>query len=99
MAVSASQNAIALMGAFVPQLWTQESGFVAMDGTKLANGIGIMPNQLFFVGSNNYIQVRGPGTLYLGINDWFVDDNSGSLTVTVTYHAGATPLQDSAEEK
>ena len=88
VAVSASQSAIALMGAFVPQLLTQQAGFVAMDGTKLTSGVGIMPNQLFFVGAINYIPVSGPGTLYLGINDWYVDDNSGALTVTVSYLRG-----------
>jgi len=88
VAPSAAQNAIALMGAFVPQLLTEQSGFVAMDGTKLTSGVGIMPNLLFFVGANNCIQVNGPGTLYLGINDWYVDDNSGSLTVTVSYARG-----------
>jgi hypothetical protein len=57
-------------------------GFQALDGTKLATGLGVMPNRLFFVGTYNVIS-EGPGTLYLGINDPGVADNSGSLTVTV----------------
>ena len=86
--MSASTNAIALMGAFVPLTWANTPGFQALDGTKLTSGVGIMPNQLFFVGANNYLQVSGPGILYLGINDWYVDDNSGSLTVTVIFTGG-----------
>jgi len=75
----------ALIGAFVPQSWVEQPGFVAENGKKLTSGAGIMPNHLFFVGSYNYLEVRGPGTLYLGINDWKVEDNSGSLNVTVSY--------------
>jgi len=75
------------MGAFVPHAWASQPGFVADDGTKLTSGFGIMPNQMFFLGINNYVVVSGPGTLYLGVNDWYVDDNSGSLTVTLTYTA------------
>ncbi len=52
--------------------------------TSGVGGVGIMPNQLFLVGSRNVIRVTGPGTLYLGVNDWYVDDNSGSLYVDVT---------------
>jgi hypothetical protein len=58
-------------------------GFQSLDGTLLTSGVGIMPNLLFFVGTYNVIQVSGPGTLYLGINDGGVSDNSGSITVTV----------------
>jgi hypothetical protein len=85
MQMSGSNNAMALMGAFVPQEWVDTPGFAALDGTKMTTGVGIMPNQLFFVGTNNYLQVTGPGTLYLGVNDWYVDDNSGSVTVTVAF--------------
>jgi len=73
----------ALIGAFVPDSLVQRRDFQALDGTKLTSGVGIMPNLLFFVGSYNVIQVSGPGTLYLGINDSGVADNTGSLTVRV----------------
>jgi hypothetical protein len=79
-------NIGSLIGAFVPEPLVNTSGFEATDGTKLASGIGIMPNQLFFVGTYNTIDV-GPGTLYLGINDGAVADNFGSLTVTVEAHS------------
>jgi hypothetical protein len=75
-------NAGALIGAFVPESLVNTSGFEAVDGTKLASGLGIMPNRLFFVGTYNVIS-EGPGTLYLGINDTDVSDESGSITVTV----------------
>lgn len=40
----------------------------------------------FFVGdSTQGIRVRGAGRLYLGINDDFLEDNSGSLRVVVSY--------------
>lgn len=77
-------NDLALIGAFVPQSVVDTNGFQALDGTKLTSGIGIMPDKLFFVGSYNVIQVSGPGTLFLGINDMIDDDNAGALTVQVT---------------
>jgi hypothetical protein len=40
----------------------------------------------FFVGSDTQgIRVRGSGTLFLGVNDETLDDNSGSFRVTVYY--------------
>ena len=75
-------NMGSLIGAFVPEPLVNTSGFQALDGTKLTSGVGITPDRLFFVGTYNVISV-GPGTLYLGINDPGVADNSGSLTVTV----------------
>jgi hypothetical protein len=76
-------NMAALMGAFVPESLTKTPGFQPVDGTKLTSGVGIMPNMLFFVGSFNAIETSGPGTLYLGINDEGIVDNSGALTVGV----------------
>ena len=40
----------------------------------------------FFIGSDTEgVRVRGSGTLFLGINDETLDDNSGSFRVTVYY--------------
>jgi hypothetical protein len=40
----------------------------------------------FFIGNDTEgIRVRGSGTLYLGLNDETLDDNSGSFRVTVYY--------------
>lgn len=40
----------------------------------------------FFIGdSTDGVRVRSGGTLYLGINDDFLQDNSGALNVTVAY--------------
>lgn len=43
-------------------------------------------NDYFFIGdSSDGIRVRNGGTLYLGLNDDFLQDNSGTLAVTVFY--------------
>jgi hypothetical protein len=40
----------------------------------------------FFIGSlTEPIRVRGGGRLFLGINDDFLDDNTGSLRVVISY--------------
>ena len=77
-------NIGALMGVFVPQRRTQEVGFSAIDGTKNATPAGILPTQLKFVGTSRTFTVTEAGTLYLGINDCEVADNSGGFNVTVT---------------
>lgn len=81
-------NVMALIGAFVPESLVKENDFQALDGTRVTSGVGIMPDKLFFVGSYNVIQVSGPGTLYLGVNDMIVDDNVGSLAVEVSGQNG-----------
>lgn len=80
----AARNIAALMGVFVPQSRVQISGFSAIDGTKNAVRAGIMPDGLFFVGESKTIAVKEAGTLFLGINDSGVSDNSGGFTVQVT---------------
>ena len=40
--------------------------------------------RLFFIGEGKTIQTDGPGTLYLGINDWHVSDNGGAFVVDVS---------------
>lgn len=43
-------------------------------------------NDLFFIGDDQgEIRVRGSGRLYLGVNDDYLQDNSGSFRVTVYY--------------
>jgi len=74
----------ALIGVFVPQSRVQHSGFQAIDGTKNAAPVGIMPGGLFFIGTGKTIEVTQAGTLFLGINDWWVGDNGGGFTVEVT---------------
>jgi hypothetical protein len=80
----AARNIAALMGVFVPQSRVQLGGFSAIDGTKNAVRAGIMPDGLFFVGESKTVTVKEPGTLFLGINDSGVADNSGGFTVQVT---------------
>ena len=74
----------ALMGAFIPQSRTSCKGFSAIDGTKHAVHIGIRPVDLFFVGESKTINVTEAGTLFLGINDEGVVDNSGEFVVEVS---------------
>jgi len=74
----------ALIGVFVPQNRAQHAGFKALDGTKNVTPVGILPNGLFFIGTGRTGSVSEAGTLYLGINDWHVSDNSGGFNVTVT---------------
>jgi hypothetical protein len=59
------------------QLGVQKAGFNALDGTKDVTSVGIMPNYLFFIGTGKTFSVHQPGTLFLGINDCLVGDNSG----------------------
>jgi len=75
----------ALMGVFVLQSRVQDRrGFNAIDGTKDATRVGIKPDGLFFIGEGKTFEVKQAGTLYLGINDGCVDDNSGGFNVEVT---------------
>jgi len=74
-----------LIGVFVPQERVQAPGFQALDGTKNVAAVGIMPGDLFLVGRSKTITVTEAGTLFLGINDWYVPDNGGAFNVTVTY--------------
>ena len=40
----------------------------------------------FFIGDDREpIRVRGSGRLFLGINDGYLNDNSGSLRVVISY--------------
>ena len=39
----------------------------------------------FFAGSDRAVQMRGSGRLYLGVNDDYLQDNSGTFRVVVSY--------------
>jgi len=78
-------NLDALMGVFVPECRVNTPGFQAIDGTKAATKIGIIPSGLFFIGQGKTFHVTVAGTLFLGINDWGVIDNSGGFNVTVSF--------------
>jgi len=77
-------NLAALIGVFVPTSRVETPGFKAIDGTKNLTPAGIVPSTLFFIGTSKTINVHGPGTLFLGINDEGVEDNGGGFTVQVT---------------
>jgi len=76
-------NIGALIGVFVPEARVQRKGFTAIDGTKDATRVGIKPGWLF-IGEGKTAPVSEAGTLFLGVNDWDVTDNSGGFNVTVT---------------
>ena len=80
----ATINIGALIGIFVPASRVNHSGFLAIDGTKNAAPAGIMPGGLFFIGLGKTFNVTEAGTLFLGINDTLVGDNSGDFSVTVS---------------
>ncbi|HSF18342.1 MAG TPA: hypothetical protein VLK65_22610 [Vicinamibacteria bacterium] len=77
------KNQWALIGAFVPKSVADSTEFSAVDGSKGTAAVGIPPNSLFFIGNYYTLDVSGPGTLYLGINDPGVADNSGGYTVKI----------------
>ena len=77
-------NIAALIGVFVPQYRVLRKGFNALDGTKNVTRVGIKPGGLFFIGEGKTFDVKEAGTLFLGINDTYVGDNSGGFNVTVT---------------
>jgi hypothetical protein len=77
----------ALIGAFVPRSTVNNPDFKPVDGTKNLVAVGINPNMLFFVGVYSAFEANGPGTLYLGMNDGYAADNSGSLSVSALLNA------------
>lgn len=77
-------NIGALIGVFVPQSRVSRQGFNALDGTKNITRVGIMPGNLFLIGESKTFDVKEAGTLFLGINDTLVSDNTGGFNVTVT---------------
>jgi hypothetical protein len=78
-------NEDALIGVFVPQSRVLRKGFNAIDGTKDATRVGIMPGNLFFIGEGKTFDVKEAGTLFLGINDITVGDNGGGFNVEVSF--------------
>jgi len=74
----------ALIGVFVPHARLIHKGFSPIDGTKDAARVGIMPGWLFFIGEGKTIDAKEAGTLFLGINDCWVGDNSGGFNVEVS---------------
>jgi hypothetical protein len=55
------------------------------NAAALIGKIGENGDPFFIGGSTQGIRVRGAGRLYLGINDDFLEDNSGSLRVVIAY--------------
>lgn len=57
----------------------------ARAGAALIGKIGENGDPFFIGSERGPIQVRGRGTLFLGVNDDFLQDNSGAFRVTVYY--------------
>jgi hypothetical protein len=79
------KNADALIGIFVPQSRVQAEGFKAVDGSKNIAAVGLVPSNLFFIGTGKALKVRGPGILFLGINDVNAATNEGGYNVSITF--------------
>ncbi len=77
-----SLNAGALIGAFVA---ASTPGIAGIDEDFGGN---VAASALFLIGSGPYLfNSTGAGTLYLGINDSFASNNSGSFSVTIIEQA------------
>ncbi|MCC9603404.1 PEP-CTERM sorting domain-containing protein [Stieleria sp. JC731] len=76
----------ALIGAFVSSTTASFSKFQPRDPDTLGlDGIGIAPQDLMLIGDGEFsFTSTEAGRLYLGINDLFPSNNSGSFTVTIT---------------
>jgi hypothetical protein len=84
LSLGKEKNLDALIGVFVPQTITRQWKFQALDGTKNVARAGIMPTGLFFIGATKTFWAGRTGTLFLGINDYWVGDNAGGFNVTVS---------------
>jgi hypothetical protein len=58
----------ALIGEFVSRERTLATGFSAVDGKDKVR-VGLLPADLFFIGTGRTFPVTEAGTLFLGIND------------------------------
>ena len=74
----------ALIAAYIPNSRTSSPGFTPEDSDIAPAGNGILSSELFFLGTGPVI-LTAPfaGTLYVGINEPFVSNNSGSFDVSV----------------
>lgn len=80
-------NLGALIAAFVPQATVDSVGFSARDTDF---GGDILATDLFFVGDSLTFTAAFDGTLFFGINEAYVSNNSGAYTVTTA--PSAVPL-------
>jgi hypothetical protein len=55
------------------------------NAAALIGRVGANGDPFFIGGDTQPIRIRGSGRLFLGINDDYLEDNSGSLRVTVLY--------------
>lgn len=85
-------NTGGLIYAFVPVATASASGFAPRDEDLTGSGLGIDSQLLFLAGSGpTDVTVTEPGSFYLGINDAFATNNSGSFSVTLDEVAAPVP--------
>jgi hypothetical protein len=77
-------NVSALIGAFIPESRASEPGFVPLDSDIVEGSRGIFSSDLFLIGNGLTFVAPGEGRLYLGINEPYMLNNSGSFSVSVT---------------
>ena len=77
-------NVSALIGAFVPESRASEPGFVPLDSDIVEGSRGIFSSDLFLIGNGLTFVAPGEGRLYLGINEPYMINNSGSFSVSMT---------------
>ena len=75
------ENIGALIGAFVPASVANDANFSPFDEDIVDEGIP--STDLFLIGSKATLSSPGPGSLYLGINEWFASNNSGAFQVAI----------------
>lgn len=84
------ENLGALIGAFVPTAQVNAPNFRASDDDI---SYGSLPSSsLFFVGTSLTYTATEAGTLFFGINEGYVLNNSGAFSVTVDPSVSAVPL-------
>ena len=75
------ENVGALIGVFIPASVASDPTFSPFDEDLVA--LGIPSTDLFMIGFGTTFTAPEAGSLYLGINEWFAENNSGAFQVTI----------------
>lgn len=71
----------ALIGVYIPATTNNNPTFTPFDEDLVP--LGIPASDLFLIGLGTTFTAQGPGALYLGINEWYAQNNSGAFQVTL----------------
>jgi hypothetical protein len=78
-------NLAGVIGAFIPKSRCDTPGFEPRDSDVVPGGLGINSTELFLIGEGPFVfKSPGPGCLFIGVNDAFNSNNSGSFIVTTS---------------